>query len=133
MRFALGLVVHFGDLIAKTRSRETFSMATVTANYQDCIEACNVCLADCLACVEGMLGKESMNDCPKCCLECAAICRACVEAMAIGGKHAGAFCKLCAEVCQYCADQCGAHDHDHCQKCAESCRRCAESCQAVAA
>ena len=108
-------------------------MASATANYQDCVNACNKCLADCLACASAMLGEEMNNDCPRCCLECAAICRACVEAMAIGGAHAGAFCKLCVEVCLYCAEQCEAHHHDHCQKCAASCRDCIDACQAVAA
>ncbi len=108
-------------------------MATATANYKECINACNDCLADCLACATEMIGEETTNDCPKCCLEGAAICRACVEVMAIGGEHAAALCQLCSEVCQYCAEQCSAHKHKHCQQCAKSCRHCADTCQAVAA
>jgi hypothetical protein len=35
-------------------------------------------------------------------------------------------------VCDYCADMCEKHDHDHCKKCAESCRKCAEHCRNMA-
>ncbi|QDV78338.1 four-helix bundle copper-binding protein [Botrimarina mediterranea] len=80
-----------------------------------------------------MLGEKSNNACPKCCLECAAVCRLCVEAMTIDAKFANDYCRLCAQVCNWCAEECAAHDHDHCQKSAEACRRCAEACQSVAA
>jgi hypothetical protein len=36
-------------------------------------------------------------------------------------------------VCEWCAEQCGAHNHDHCRRCAESCRVCAAECRKIAA
>ncbi|WP_367281915.1 four-helix bundle copper-binding protein [Tunicatimonas pelagia] len=36
-------------------------------------------------------------------------------------------------MCEWCAQECDAHDHDHCKQCAESCRKCAEECQKMAA
>jgi hypothetical protein len=47
--------------------------------------------------------------------------------------YAKAFCKLCAQVCRDCAEECGKHQHDHCQACAEACRKGAEQCEKMAA
>lgn len=105
------------------------------ANYTDytnCIEACNQCAIDCLACVSHQLGEQTGNDCPRCCLECATLCQLCVQAMSMDYRFVQEYCRLCAEVCNYCARQCEEHPTDHCQACAESCRRCAEMCQTVA-
>ncbi|WP_419581559.1 four-helix bundle copper-binding protein [Stieleria magnilauensis] len=40
---------------------------------------------------------------------------------------------MCAEICKWCADQCGQHDHDHCKRCAEACRKCVKECESMAA
>ena len=42
-------------------------------------------------------------------------------------------CALCAQVCEWCVEQCGVHSHDHCRRCAESCRVCAAECRKIAA
>ncbi|WP_390176068.1 four-helix bundle copper-binding protein [Mariniblastus fucicola] len=39
---------------------------------------------------------------------------------------------MCAGACDWCAEQCGAHDHEHCKRCAESCRKCADECRKMA-
>ena len=104
----------------------------INTNYLDCIEACQACLVDCQNCLMEMAGKKSMNDCPACCVQCVDACTICLKMMAGGGKFATDYCELCAKVCDYCAEQCEAHDHDHCQRCAESCRKCAEACRALA-
>ncbi|WP_157699065.1 four-helix bundle copper-binding protein [Bernardetia litoralis] len=36
-------------------------------------------------------------------------------------------------MCEWCASQCGKHNHDHCKACAESCHKCAEECRKMAA
>lgn len=99
---------------------------------KDCIDACNFCATECGNCFAHMVGKESHNDCPACCIECSAICHLCADAIARHSPFADQLCKLCADICEWCAKQCGAHDMDHCQRCAESCRRCAEACRGMA-
>ncbi len=101
-------------------------------NAKDCIAACNDCATECGNCFAHMAGKESKNDCPACCIECAAICRLCADAIARNSPFAKQICKLCADICDWCAKQCGAHDMDHCKRCAEACRRCAEACRKMA-
>jgi hypothetical protein len=98
-----------------------------------CIEACQRCALDCENCLSEMMGKPSDNDCPACCRECIETCILCTQAMARQSRFADQYCGICADVCDWCAEQCGEHDHDHCQKCAESCRACAEACREMAA
>ncbi len=95
-------------------------------NIQEYIDICRQCMIDCVSCAYEMAGKESMNDCPKCCIECADACEMCMKMMIRGSKWANDYARICSEVCEWCASQCGQHGHDHCKKCAESCRRCAD-------
>ena len=99
----------------------------LTPAVRDCIAACNDCATECGNCFTHMVGKDSMNDCPACCIECAAICRLAADAMARNSPFYKEVCALCAKVCEWCAEQCGAHPMEHCQTCAEACRRCATS------
>jgi hypothetical protein len=101
--------------------------------YADCIQACLTCYADCRHCLAMMATKESMNDCPRCCVECSSACLACVDSMTADSRWASRYCGICAEICDWCAEQCEAHDHEHCQQCAKSCRACAEQCRKMAA
>jgi hypothetical protein len=39
--------------------------------------------------------------------DCAAICQLAAEAMARASEYATAFCRLCADICQACGDECG--------------------------
>jgi hypothetical protein len=65
-------------------------------------------------------------------IDCAQVCQMAVAFMAGGSDYAGAACRLCAEICDACAQECARHDVDHCQQCAEACRRCAQACRAMA-
>src|SRR5256885_10525249 len=77
---------------------------------KDCITACNDCATACGHCFAHMSGKVSSNACPACCIECAAICRLCADAIARHSPFVKQLCRLCAEVCDWCAKECGAHD-----------------------
>ena len=99
----------------------------------DCLEACNACATACGTCFSQMVGNDSKNACPARCIECAAVCRLCADAIARDSPYVKQICKLCADVCGWCAGQCGAHDIDHCKRCAEACRRCAVACGKMAA
>ena len=105
----------------------------LTQNAKESIVACNLCITACGNCFAQMVGKESKNACPACCIECAAIIHLCVDAMTRNSPFVKQISKLCAEICDWCAQQCEAHDMDHCKQCAEACRRCAAACRKMAA
>ena len=100
--------------------------------YEACIAACQECLIDCQRCLHAMAGMESKNDCPKCCALCIDACLASIKFMVAGNLFAAEYCGICADVCQWCAEQCGQHEHEHCVRCANSCVKCMEECRAIA-
>ena len=100
-------------------------------NYQSCIEACMDCIAACKHCASSCLGEDdvkAMATCIRTDLECAAICGAAVTLMSMDSKFAHEACRLCADICNACAEECEKHTMDHCKKCAAACRYCAEEC-----
>ena len=101
----------------------------VELSYAEYIKTCQQCLIDCKVCLAKMAGKKSMNECPYCCVQCIQVLQASIGLMAVDSQFAPEQCALCAKICDYCAEICGAHDHEHCQRCAESCRKCAEMCR----
>ncbi len=103
----------------------------VNTDYVKCIEACQACAIDCELCLTTMVGVESQNDCPLCCYECIESCLQCVRALVRRSNFTELYCKLCAEICEWCAKQCEEHDMDHCQRCAISCRHCANECRTL--
>lgn len=62
-------------------------------------------------------------------MECAALCYAAAQLMSMGSERANAVCKICAEACDACADECSKHENEHCKACAAACRKCAEECR----
>lgn len=108
-------------------------MNSLPQPYRDCLEACSRCWTDCQYCLVQMAGQDSKNDCPRCCIECINACEACVSALTAQSEWARDYCRICAKICDWCAEQCSAHDHDHCQRCASSSQACAEACRKIAA
>ena len=105
-------------------------------NVLDCIAACNACEAACLHCASACLQEPDVKMMARCIaldMDCAQLCQAPVALMCGGSDLAPALCKVCAQACQACGDECAKHDMDHCQQCAEACRRCAEACAGMAA
>lgn len=105
----------------------------VPESYKACITVCQLCALECEICLQKMMGKNSHNDCPACCYECLELCLLCMRALARNSPYAKDYCTLCAAVCDWCQEQCSAHNMDHCRQCAESCRECAEECRKLAA
>ncbi len=99
----------------------------------DCIAACNDCATACGHCFSLMIGEGSDNACPACCIECAALCRLTADAIARHSPFAKQLATLCAEACDWCATEFGAHQMDHCESCVEADRRCADACRKMAA
>ncbi len=103
--------------------------------YESCIEACHGCVVACEHCATACL-HESDTKAMALCIEldrdCADICSLAVQLMSRGSAFASKFCKLCAEVCQACGDECAKHKVEHCQQCATACHKCADECRKMA-
>ncbi|WP_410511321.1 four-helix bundle copper-binding protein [Paenibacillus sp. BR2-3] len=104
--------------------------------FKDCIEeclrcmvACNHCYTSCLE--EGHVGM--MKECIRLDRECADICAFAAQAMSMNSAYAKEICKVCADACEACGNECKKHDSEHCRLCAEACFKCAKACRAMAA
>lgn len=100
--------------------------------YKNCIDACLKCAAICNHCASSCTQAENirmMAGCIQLDMECAAICYAAAQVMSLGGRNAKELCRICAEICEACAAECGKHETKHCQECAEACTQCAEVCR----
>ena len=104
--------------------------------FQNCIDECLRCMQACNHCYDACLTEEHSMDMSKCIRldrECADICAFAAQAMSHNSSYAKQLCRLCAEVCEACGNECKQHEHDHCQRCAEACFACAEACRKMAA
>lgn len=74
-----------------------------------------------------------MKECIRLDRECADICAFTAQAMSMNSSYAKELCRICAEVCEACGNECKKHEHEHYQRCAEACFSCAKACRAMAA
>ena len=104
--------------------------------FKDCIDACVTCVVACSHCATECLTQEHIGHLAKCIqldLECAAICRSAAEVMSLGSGFSAHLCRVCADACNACAQECEKHaEMDHCLVCAEACRNCAKTCEEMA-
>ena len=106
-----------------------------TDDIQACIDACLACATACDRCAAACLQEDDVKMMARCIandMDCAQLCRTAAAFMARGSDFARDVCRLCAEVCTACGDECGRHPMDHCQACAQACRTCAEACRRMA-
>lgn len=108
-------------------------VATATVNnYQKCIDECNKCAQACYECFEACINEPDLNSrrsCVKILIECANMCTMSSGIMSMNGQFAKEHCKMCATVCDKCAQECAMFKDEHCQKCANECRTCAYECR----
>lgn len=100
--------------------------------FESCITACHVCANACDMCVAACLKEDDVKMMARCIaldIDCAQICRLAAGVMARGSEFATALCRVCAEICDACGNECAKHQAQHCQDCAAACRRCAEECR----
>jgi hypothetical protein len=65
-------------------------------------------------------------------MECAAICYSAAQLMALGSERALEVCRICADLCEACSEECRRHPMDHCQECGKVCTQCADECRKMA-
>jgi hypothetical protein len=73
-----------------------------------------------------------MTRCIQLDMECAALCYSAAQLMSIGSSKTEEICRICADVCDECGNECSRHQTEHCRECAEICFHCAEECRRVA-
>jgi hypothetical protein len=73
-----------------------------------------------------------MAECIRLDRDCARICWMASAFLSSNSTFAVDLCRLCADVCDACGEECERHDFDHCQRCATACRSCAEECRQMA-
>lgn len=106
-----------------------------TNSYQKCIDACARCAQACHECFEACLNEtdvQARTKCIKMLAECAKMCEMSVSSMSCNARFAKEHCKLCATVCDACAQDCAMFQDEHCQLCAQECKTCAQECRNMA-
>jgi hypothetical protein len=66
-------------------------------------------------------------------MQCATICYASAQLMSLESDKANEVCRICAQICETCGNECGKHQNQHCQECAKTCFECADECRKMAA
>lgn len=102
--------------------------------YKLCIDACLNAAALCTHCANACVKEDDpkmMVDCIQLSMECAALCFATAQLMSLGSATAKDLARLCAALCDRCADECSKQSSDHCLECAQACTQCADACEVV--
>jgi len=102
--------------------------------YRVCIQACQDCAAICRHCAISCIAEPQPGrfaECIQHTLECSAICTATAQIMSLNGSKIKELAKLCAAICDECAEHCSMFEEPHCQECAELCRKCADACAVI--
>ena len=96
------------------------------------IQELNACAAACNACYTACLNEEDVSMMTRCIeldRECADICQLTASILSRDSENADKYLKLCADICDICADECKKHDMYHCRECARACSNCASLCR----
>lgn len=99
------------------------------------IDACMKCAQACFEFFDACLNEPDVRErknCIRTLIECALMCQMSVAEMSMSGMFAEQHYKMCAEICEKCAEECGMFKEEHCVKCAEICKECAEECRKMA-
>jgi hypothetical protein len=102
---------------------------------QKCIDACNRCAQACYECFEVCLGESDVQERTNyisLLIECAGMCQMSAAHMSMDGEFAMDHCKVCASICDACAQECAMFKDDHCTECAKVCEECATECKSMA-
>ncbi len=103
--------------------------------FQHCIDECIKCMLACNHCYDACLKEDhlaGMKECIRLDRECADICTFSAQAMSRNSSYVKELCRICADVCEACGNECKKHEEEHCQRCADACFSCAKVCRAMA-
>ena len=104
--------------------------------YKSCIDACLSCAAICNHCASSCTQEDDVKMMARCIqldMECAVNCYAAAQLMSLGSEKAKDICRMCADICEKCGNECARHKTGHCQECAQACKQCLNECRRMAA
>lgn len=93
------------------------------------IEALQRCVVACTTCLAHSIGKPVVNQASESALDCMEICELAIRALARQSEHRERYCRLAAELCEWCADQCGELDEEYHHACAVACAEAVQACK----
>lgn len=102
--------------------------------YQECIDACIECMNTCNYSYVSSLKEydlASLRESIRLDRECADICSFAVQAMTRQSPFVAEILRLCAEICERCAEERSKHQHNLCQECIAACRNAALACRLI--
>jgi hypothetical protein len=109
------------------------SPSQVSPEVEACIRACQECHDVCLTTINHCLhvgGPHAAADHIQVLMDCVSSCAVSVDFMLRQSEFDEALCRVCADVCLRCAEDCEQMADDPMMKhCAEICRRCADACR----
>ena len=94
--------------------------------------ALNLCAAQCDLCYKACDQEKTRADLQRCMMlvkDCSAICLISLKYLIRNSENVMKLLKVCAEICEICAEECQKHDLWHCRDCARECLKCAEVCK----
>lgn len=105
-------------------------MEECIANCLECAKICTRLISHCL----DMGGKHAESHHINLLSNCATICGTSAKFMITNSEFHRDTCRICATVCNACADDCEQIDPDDpmMRECIDLCRNCAESCERMA-
>ncbi len=122
-----------GSMEDLERIRESeFSMSDeVKECIQDCVDCYRTCTETLTRCLS-LGGKHSEGRHINLIIDCSRICNINTDFMLRNSTHYSQTCKVTADICDACANNCEEFDDDFMKDCASICRKCAESCREMA-
>lgn len=100
-------------------------------NYKELIRISNECAQHGDECIDHCIelfktGDVSLARCAETVNEMIVMCRALAKMATYDSPQVKAVAKICRDVCQACADECGKHadTHSNCKACEQSCLEC---------
>jgi hypothetical protein len=113
--------------------RKKIMVKNIVRKYTDSMEALMNCAAACENCVSVCINDGKPLSCCHICLDCADICMTLFRLEAHNSTFLKAMYKICADICDACANECEKHAdyHPHCKASMYASRDCAEMCRAL--
>lgn len=115
-------------IINKTSESETMENNELLHELNACAIVCNTCYSDCL----NEKDVSIMARCIELSRECADTCQVAASMFARDSENIDLYLRLCAKICEACAEECDKHDKAYTQKCARVCKKCLDMCNSWA-
>jgi Cys-rich four helix bundle protein (predicted Tat secretion target) len=95
-----------------------------------CAQHGDECIDHCIELFKS--GDTTVAKCAETVNEMIVMCRALAKMGTYQSEHLVAVAKICIDVCQVCADECGKHTkHEQCKACEKSCLECIDECKKI--